>query len=789
MSESGIVRILKWLIYAVAFVPLVIFSQFLSPFHFGKVVVFRSLVEIMAVFYFVLILKDKKYLPPRHILLYLFAGWVLLFGLTTLTSINPYFSFWGSLERMGGWWTFAHYFVYFVILISVFRTRDDWFRLLKLMVFVGVLSAFYGFLQKTSIEWIVGGGGRQRIFGTIGNPALFAGYQIVNLFLALMLSLSSSVSPRYKPFFWFAAFINFIAISMTAVRGSILGMGLGFIVFAALMVLASKSRMAKRILIGLVGLAILFFVFSSVFRNSQFVQNSGYLRRLTDFSLKTYTVQTRFWAWRAGLEGWKETPKTILLGWGPENFNIPFSKHFNPKFFKGPGSETLFDRAHNMFFEILITMGLLTFLVYVALFVFIYRLLWKLVFKKEMAEGRGNNPPPKIQPGRPGVAGISNGADKIIGISLISLITAYIVHNCFIFDTSANFIVFFTVLGFISWLTPSKKVDKLGTAENEINRDPKSYKPEATSYKLSNKLGIGLRTLTLVLLIGAVFLIYKTNVLPAKANYATTRAIIRGWANDFDGALAKYKEALSYDVPGKYDFRHRFAQYILDYTSGRKIEEKERSALLFAIEEVQKNIKENKEDYLPYLYASRIFINLGRDDPNSPYNDEALKNSMKALEISPTFVRTYYEVAQAYLNKKDYNNAIKYFNEAVKLNPEVGLSYWYLGVTYLEAGEFEKGFSIVEEAKKIGYVLDESDYRRLINVYLKLGNFGKIAEIYEVLIKINPKNPQYHASLAVAYSKIGKIDEAVSEARKAVELDKTFEKEAKAFVKSLGREF
>jgi tetratricopeptide (TPR) repeat protein len=442
-----------------------------------------------------------------------------------------------------------------------------------------------------------------------------------------------------------------------------------------------------------------------------------------------------------------------------------------------------------MFFEILITMGLLTFLVYVALFVFIYHLLWKLVFKKEMAEGRGNNPPPKIQPGRPGTAGISNGADKIIGISLISLITAYIVHNCFIFDTSANFIVFFTVLGFISWLTPSKIVDKPGTAEKEINRNPKSYKPETISYKISSKLGIGLQTLMLVLLIGVVFLIYKTNVLPAKANYATTRAIIRGWVNDFDGALAKYKEALSYDVPGKYDFRHRFAQYILDYTSGRKIEEKERSALLFAIEEVQKNIKENKEDYLPYLYASRMFINLGKDNPNSPYNDEALKNSMKALEISPTFVRTYYEVAQAYLNKKDYNNAIKYFNEAIKLNPEVGLSYWYLGVTYLEAGEFEKGFSVVEEAKKVGYVLTESDYRYLIDAYLKLGNFAKIVEIYELLIKIKPQNPQYHASLAVAYAKIGKIDEAVSEAKKAVALDKNFEKDARAFVESLGRKF
>ena len=91
--------------------------------------------------------------------------------------------------------------------------------------------------------------------------------------------------------------------------------------------------------------------------------------------------------------------------------------------------------------------------------------------------------------------------------------------------------------------------------------------------------------------------------------------------------------------------------------------EKEISAIKFAISEVQKNADESKQDYLPYLYLSRLNIFLGKNDPKSPYNDMALQNSMKALEISPTFVRTYYEIAQAYLNKNDYNNAVKYFRK------------------------------------------------------------------------------------------------------------------------------
>jgi tetratricopeptide (TPR) repeat protein len=489
------------------------------------------------------------------------------------------------------------------------------------------------------------------------------------------------------------------------------------------------------------------------------------LQRITDFSLSTYTVQTRLWAWQAGLEGWKESAKTILLGWGPENFNVPFSKHFNPKFFRGPGSETLFDRAHNMFVEILVTMGLLTFLIYVAMFVATYHLLWKFTFKEHRI-------------------------DRMVGIGLISLITAYIIHNCFIFDTSANFLVFFTVLGFITFLTAKPVTAAMPQALNPKSQIPNPNQAPNPKLQISNpRLNIGLRTLMPILLIGTAILIYKTNILPAKANYATTRAIVKGWANDFDGAVAKYKEALAYDVPGKYDYRHRYAQWILEYTNGKQLGDKEISAIQFAISEVQKNVSESKQDYLPYLYLSRLYIFLGKNDPKSPYNDMALQNSMKALEISPTFVRTYYEIAQAYLDKKDYNNAIKYFGEAAELNPEVGMSYWYLGATYLEVGETQKGLVAIDEAMKVGYALSESDYLRLINIYLKLGNFAKISELYESLIKINPNSPQYHASSAVAYAKIGKIDQAVEQARIAAQLDKSFEAEARAFIESLGRKF
>ncbi len=751
MKESNLVKFLRFGIYLIALVPLIIFKDFISPFHFGKVVVFRSIIEILGAIYLLLILQNKSYLSRPDKIFWSFLLFVLAFTVATITSVIPYQSFWGTLERMGGLWTFWHYFLFYVILISVFTKKEHWQRLLDLTIFVGVLSAFYGFGQKTDIDFFVGSGDRARIFGTMGNAALFAGYQLWIAFLSLTMYLTRQNGHKLRTFYLFAFVVTSIAVSMTAVRGSLLGYAAGMIIFTFLWARQSKSHFGNLILKILIGLVIFWSVFSVIFNDSSFIKKSGYLSRVTNLSLTATTVQTRFWAWQAGIKGWSESPKTTLAGWGPENFNIPFSKYFNPKFFRGPGAETLFDRAHNMFVEILVTMGLIGLLAYLNIFAVLFKLLRKLSLNRELA---------------------------VYGIGFTAATVAYIIHNSFIFDTSSNFIVFFTILGFVS---------VLGSDQQSRQRDGQTTTNNQQHGKKPNK--VILNSVAIGSVIFIPWLIYKTNILPAKANYATTRAVVRSWAGDFDGSIKKYREALSYNVPGKYEYRHRLAQYLVGVGGPSVKEEKVREAYEFTMAEVKKNIKENPIDYLPYLYMSRLNILLGKDNPESPYNDAALGYSMKALELSPTFVRTYYEIAQAYLNKKDYSNAIKYFQEAADLNPEAGISHAYLGAAKIESGDLG-GVEDLERAvdAKYPYYPREVDFQRLINAYLKTNDFVRIAWIYEQLIRINPDEPQYYASLASAYSNLGRIDDAVAMARKAVQVDPSFKPDAEVFLRSLGRE-
>ncbi len=744
MRESLLAKIITYLIYAVAFVPLIIFSDFVSPFHFGKVIVFRSLVYILTASYLLLILKDRSYLPKMTKVSWAFFFFAAAFSITTFASVLPYASFWGTLERMGGLFTFWHYFIYFIILTAVFKTEKKWMSLFNLVIFIGVLSAIYGFGQRTNIEFFVGSGGRSRIFGTIGNPALFAGYQILVSFLSMMLVFRSGIGRNLRLFYAGSGLITMIAALITAVRGSILGIGIGLLAFVLLYSAAYRSKKAKKAFLFMIAFLFLFVASALIFKDSSFVKRSGYLSRITDFSLTSFTVQTRFWAWEAGFKGWKETSKTVLLGWGPENFNIPFSRHFNPKFYAGPGAETLFDRAHNMFVEITVTMGLLGLLAYLWVFGASLKVLWRKIHNKDT---------------------------MLYGIGLIPLLIAYAIHNSFIFDTSANFLTFFTILGFISFLALPRQAE-----EKRVVRRPEV-----------NDLAVALSVV--VLFIAVLAAIYFINVKPSQANYATTRAIVAGWGGDFDGAVAKYKEAISYDVPGKYEYRHRFGQYILEKTSSGKLTDKQKEIILFTIGEIQKNVDENKVDYLPYLYIARLYIILGKNDPDSEYNNRSLDYSLKALEIAPTFVRSYFEVAQAYLNKNDLDKGAEYFRKAAELNPDARISRWYWGIIEVERGNVNLGLEVIEGVLKTGYILSEGDLNRVLNVYVARGDLAKVTWISELLVEVNPTKAQYRASLAFAYARIGKIDEAVKQAHEAVKIDPAFESEARSFVESLGREW
>lgn len=287
-------------------------------------------------------------------------------------------------------------------------------------------------------------------------------------------------------------------------------------------------------------------------------------------------------------------------------------------------------------------------------------------------------------------------------------------------------------------------------------------------------------------MLGVVYLIIITGAVPALANYHTGRAIVASRERNDRKAIEEYQQALSYDTSIRYEIRHRFAQYAIDRanTSGTPTPSLIADALIEAVAQVKENEKDFPHDFLPPLYLARLSIMLGKDDPRSPHNDKALESAFASLRLSPQFVRTYFEVGQAYLNKKDYANMEKYFLEARALSPGPTASAWYLGMGYVAMGQVRRGIDLIYNS---GYDFsgDRGQLLRMIELHVQLKEFQKVIPLYNGLIKLDPFNGQYYASLAVAYVKVGDYEHAIAEAQRAVRVDPSLADEAEAFIRSL----
>ena len=739
LSET-FAKILRWGIFVSLFIPLVIFSQYLSPFHFGKMIVFRILVEIMAVFYIPLIIADKRYRPKWTLILISFSVFTALYVFTGLIGVNFQSSLWGSLERMGGIFSFIHFWIYFVILIAIIKDKKDWHNILKISVFVGFLSILFAYGQRLQLgKFFVGWQHGERVIGTIGNPALFAGYLLFILFLAMLFILRKDIASWQKGFFAAVIIFGIPVLLITAVRGAVIAFFASLFLLALFLLFKSENKKYKKFLLVSIIIFVLLVVMIWLNRNQDWVKKNSVLSRLSDISVSTSTIQTRLWSWRSGLEGWKDRP---IFGWGPENFTFLHMKYFDSRHFTHIGAETIWDRAHNVLLENLSTMGIVGLLSYLSIFFFIFYFLIKRFKEKN----------------------IDNATFGVIS----ALIIAYFVQNLFIFDTTANYLLFFLVLAYINFLSSQNTRE-----DNQISKEPSIF-------------------LTAILLIISLVLIFQFNIKPAKANYACTRAILAGRGGDANKAIGYYQKASNYNTfQGAYEIRHKLATFVIQViehqrASGKEIDQNLLNLINYTIKEVNKNVQEYSQDTNPYLYLGRIYILLIEKDPKA---GELAENSIqRAININEKNPRIWYELGQAQLSQKKYQDAYNSFKKALELNPNVTISHWFMASVAYHVGNYQEAVSYLDKALSMGYSEYKdsiSDLARMINIYDKVGDYKKIVEMYKLAINLQPQNAGFHTSLAKAYALTGNYSEAKQEALKAVELDSTLKEAAEKFINSL----
>lgn len=416
--------ILRFFAYAplfiIPFLPLYSESSLFFPFIAGKGFAFRILVEIAVGAWVLLALSDKKYRPKNSWTLLIYAGLVVWMFIADLFAVNAHKAFWSNYERMDGFVTLAHVFLFFVVASSVLSVGNLFKKWWLTVAGASVFVAVHGVLQLLGKAEIHQGG--VRLDANLGNAAYLAAYLLFVIAVVVWQAFEHKGWWRYGLFA--LAGVHTILLFATATRGAILGF-VGAVLLGAILWAFQSGKAGRKVAGGIVaGVLILLGGFLAV-RDSEFIRNDPAFGRLASISVADGS--TRFTLWGMALQGASERP---LFGWGHEGFSYIFTKHYEPSLY---AQEPWFDRAHNVFIDWLVYGGVPAFTLFIVLLVSGVVNLWR--------------------------APIS----KLERTMLISALAAYAFQAMFVFDNLMSYIMFAGILAVahVGVAQPFKRLEKL----------------------------------------------------------------------------------------------------------------------------------------------------------------------------------------------------------------------------------------------------------------------------------------------------------------------------------------
>lgn len=403
-------------LFAVPFLTLYVENDYFFPYITGKNFWFRIIVDLVFAAWVVLALYEVKYRPRVSAVVWSFGALLVIMFFANLFGLHPRSSFWSNFERMDGYVSLAHTFMYMLVLGSVLQSKKHWNYLLNTSLFVAFAVAFYGLAQYGGfIE-----GASSRIDSRLGNAAYMAVYMLFHIFVAFWLFVETKALHRKILYAALAIMFTFVLVE-TGTRGTAVGLAVGvFVMSSYIGLFGAQFKQYRKYALG--GVALLIIAVSAFImgRDTAIVQNNPNLARIANISLQDLEIRGIIWgmAW----DGVKESP---LLGYGQSNFNYIFNQNYDPRLY---AQEQWFDRSHNIFMDWLVTGGFLGLVAYLSIFV---SCVWYLFLR------------PLLNKDDESFTVMERGV-------LLGILAGYFTHNLVVFDNIVSYIFFAIILGLIN---------------------------------------------------------------------------------------------------------------------------------------------------------------------------------------------------------------------------------------------------------------------------------------------------------------------------------------------------
>lgn len=704
--------VLKWVVigglFTVPFLTLYVENDYFFPFITGKNFWFRIIVDVAFAAWVILAMYEVKYRPKISGIVWSFGALLIIMFFANWFGVNRTASFWSNFERMDGYVSLVHTFLYMLVLGSVLQTKLLWQRLFNTSLFVAFAVAFYGLAQYGGfIE------GSSRIDSRLGNAAYMAVYMLFHVFVAFWLFVETKNILSKVMYGLLAAMFTFVLIE-TGTRGTAIGLAVGVMVMSAYIgFFGTQFKQYRKYAIGSFAVLLLAIGAFVVGRDSALVQSNPNLARIANISFDDLKIRSIIWgmAW----EGVKERP---VLGYGQSNFNYVFNENYDPRLY---AQEQWFDRSHNIFMDWLVTGGFLGLIAYLSIFGWC---AWYLF----------------VRP-------LLNKEDNAFNVMergvLLGILAGYFTHNLVVFDNIVSYIFFAIILGLIN--------SRVGVIPSKV-----------TSWKVDRTIIEQFAAPVMaVILVAGIYLFHLPGMRAASD-------IITGFrAEDPVARLDNFKLAISRDSFAQQEITEQLAQQTMGIVRNEKVSEDVRQKYASYTEEQLNNlIAEKPTDARVYVFAGSYYRSIGELDKAKEMMDLARKYSPrkqaiieqqglvaltqgKNVEAAALFkeafdldtrsleAREYYAAALFFVNQPETAIALKHSD-----NPEV-----------------------TDDAIMSKFAA--SDF--LIGSANQFGQYAFAAELFEYRVNAKPDgrqkwatDPQNWATLAYLYYQLDEDERAIS---------------------------
>lgn len=669
-------RIYPWLLLSPVVLPVIVWGGLIYPYLVPKTLLFYAL-SLLSVAAFVLLVargmpfhwgrlaKREAWIPAALLALAYAAS---AFGL------GFYHSFWSEFVRGDG-----------VLMLTcviadsylIFLYADHAFfeKLLRGASILGTAVALYGIG-----EWLINGG---RIGSLLGNAAFFAGYLGITLFATLAASRNLSLTPRRWAYAGAAA--QFLAIVLTATRGTMLALGVAALCALGYVALYGAGKRVRArsayALVALIVLGGLFFAFRASLAHFPFEP----VARVATIGTNDPDVASRLFIWRHMLGEIGQHP---LFGVGAEHVDALFNQFYDPTQIR----EEWFDRSHNAFLDYAVQFGVGGLALYLAL------------IGSLLASARR----------------FARTGEKLLGAALALLAVTYAVQNFFIFDTISSF-----------WLLLALVAVSLALSMREVPR---------TAFSLSALLRFLLWPAAAVL----VFLIIPASIYPAIAAYDLAHAYAYAIVDSMK-SVAYLKNGFSLGTYGDIEYGYEaYDMYVTQsaHLTGSALTDayQEASDILSA------DFDRYPYDARTALYYAHV---LSLAPPGGAADNARLSAALeRAVRLSPKRTQPWYilvnlSIAQANQNPvgsqaraAGYAAALDLLNRYLALVPE--LSQPYFVKAQLEYAQGDTAAASADAAKgKQYYQPDLETARRAIGYYEAVKDWADARYFLESATKLS----------------------------------------------------